>query len=321
MPWFALFLFTALLTPGYLVQAQISTSFDSSISGAPTLEKSPLYPDPYASVRISLNDYSSDASGSAIQWRIGGVAQPELANQRTITLPTGKAGVSVRVEAILTTPNGQTITVAESVTPQYLDIVIEPQTRVPNHYTGRALPSTGSTVNATALFGENGGGTTLYTYTWRLNNTVLLGGPVRGQKQASFVMPEGSALLEVTIQDTDGTMLGSKSIELVNSTPFLHFYSINSLYGMSRRPVGDSLTLIGNNTTVRAEPYYLDLQTYNNPDLAEWSLSNGLGGTRGQNPYDLTLIRTASGQSESVSFHVRNLTDILKGAQRGFIVQ
>jgi hypothetical protein len=268
---------------------------------------------------VSLDDYSSDVSGASIRWRVGGVERPELANIRSIEVTTGEPDIAIKVEALLTLPSGESVLAATTITPRYFDLLIEPQTRVPFHYTGRALPSTGSTVNATALLSGKAANKNLL-YTWRLNNVVLMGGPLMGQQQISFTMPQGSGVLEVTVEDPTTGILASRSIELLNANPFLHFYPISTLYGMSSRPITEVYTLIGASATVLAEPYYLDLRTYNNPDLAEWTLEGGYTGTRGTNPYELTLVRGFGGKG-GVGFHVRNLTDVLKGAQSGFTVQ
>lgn len=289
--------------------AQITSQ---ALGGGPVLELSPAYPAPHSSVTATLNNYAGDAANNSIVWRVNGKEQPHARNQRELTFTTGNPGERVVVEAITTLGRVQKI-----VAPHYVDLIVEPQTRVPNHYGGRALPSVGSLVNATVVTSDPTPSSNLI-YTWRLNGTALAGGPVRGQTQVSFTMPVGGGILEVLVESTTG-VVGAQTIQLMSSEPFLHFYSNNPLYGLSLIPVGPKLTLVGNSATVRAEPYYLDLRTFNNPDLAEWAGGAESSTVPGGNPYEVTILRNET--PTSASFHVRNLTEVIQGAQGGFGIQ
>lgn len=297
--------------PFVSAHAQINAA---GIGAVAQIELIPAYPDPYGSVKATLNDYATDAAGGVVTWRINGVTQKELNNQRTINTLAGAPGIPFKIQATVTLANGSKQSVEKVVTPAYLDIVVEPQTRVPQFYPGRALPSFGSSVNLTAV--ANAGNTPKegLVYTWTLNNTVLMGGPIRGQNQVTITMPRGEALVEVVAERPSGGVVASKSVILYNTTPFLHFYTTNALYGMSIRPIKSTLPLIGNSTTVRAEPYYLDLRTYNRPDLIGWNIG-GLP-TLGQssNPYEITL----AGAPNTVGFLVQSTSEVMQGAESGF---
>lgn len=295
------------------VQAQVTSSL---VGSGPSLELSPLYPEPNQQVVVRLNDYASNVGGGTIRWFINNQELPEYTNQRQITISAGSEGKGQEVRARVAPRDGLPLDIERTITPYYLDLIIEPQTRVPAHYTGRALPSIGSQVNATAILSAPNSPTELI-YTWRINDTVLYSGPVRGQDRAVFTMPQGSAVVSVSVSDGERT-LASRSIELLNTEPLLRFYATNPLYGVSRLPINERFILLGSSATVRAEPYYLDLTTYNSPDLLEWKVDGGVGGTRGSNPYDLTLTRNGFG---NVGFHVRNLTQVLQGTQGGFAVE
>lgn len=299
----------ALLAVPAFGYAQITSQ---ALGGGPALEFSPAYPPPNSSAVVTLNNYAGSAEENSVTWRVNGKEQPLAKNQRELIFTTGKPGERIIIEAL--TSRGR---LQKALVPQYVDLIVEPQTRVPSHYQGRALPSVGSTVNVTAVTSDPAPTQNL-TYTWRLNGVALSSGPVRGQAQVSFTMPVGGGTLEVLIESTAG-VVGAQNVQLMNTDPFLHFYSYNSLYGLSLIPIRSSLTLVGNSATVRAEPYYLDLRTFNNPDIAEWSGGEGLSATRGSNPYELTLVRGSA--PTSASFHVRNLTDVLQGAQGSFGVQ
>ncbi|HEY0964402.1 MAG TPA: hypothetical protein VGE31_01260, partial [Candidatus Paceibacterota bacterium] len=141
----ALFL---ILLPSYS-HAQLDTSILND-TGA-FLEFQPEYPNPGDEFTVTLNDYQSSNYGAKIDWTVNGMTKGDSTNQRKITLTAGDAGEPIAVRAVLTNPNGSSDVVARTITPTHLDIIVEPQTHVPDFYRGRALPSTGSTVNLTAL--------------------------------------------------------------------------------------------------------------------------------------------------------------------------
>lgn len=308
-----LFICLAVFLAPFGTSAQVTTSL---LGSGPSLELSPQYPEPNQVVTVRLNDYASNAGGGTIRWFVDNEELPEYTNQRQITVVAGPEGKNQRVRARVSPQDGLPLDIDRTITPHYLDLVIEPQTRVPAHYTGRALPSIGSQVNATAILSADVPPSQLI-YNWRLNDTVLYSGPVLGQNRAVFTMPQGSAVVSVSVSDGE-RILASRSIELLNTEPLLRFYAINPLYGVSRLPLNERFILLGGSATVRAEPYYLDLSTYNTPDLLEWTVDGGVGGTRGNNPYDLTVTRTGVG---NVGFHVRNLTQVLQGTRGGFAVE
>lgn len=307
---FALTLFIAL---PLWASAQITTGL---VSSGPSLDLLPPHPEPNEPVVVRLNDYASNVGGGTIRWYVDGQEYVDQVNQRQITVMAGGSGKDQIIRARVTPPDGLPLDIERTIKPYYLDLIIEPQTRVPAQYTGRALPSIGSQVNATAILSANKAPESL-TYSWRINDSVLYNGPVLGQNRVSFTMPQGSAIVSVSVSDGSG-VLASQSIELLNTEPLLRFYSFNPLYGVNRLPISERFILLGSNATVRAEPYYLDLKTYNTPDLLEWTVDGGVAGTRGQNPYDLTLARTGGG---TVGFHVRNLTQVLQGSRGGFMVE
>lgn len=312
-----LWLISFLVIPGGL-EAQISTA---GIGGAPQIELQPAFPNPYSTVTASLNDYASVAPSGVISWRINGVAQKSLENQRNVELTVGAPGKAFTVEAVINSGSGSYVAAKKIITPTYLDLIVEPQTRTPQFYQGRALPSVGSTVNLTALVNAGSQPKESLVYTWNVNGTVLLGGPIRGQNQVSVTMPQGGAIVTVTIERSTGGVVGSKTVQLLNSLPLLKFYTVNSLYGVSKLPIKNTLALVGNSTNVRAEPFFLDTRTFNNPDLLQWTIGTDQVQGTANNPYEINLVRQGGGNPTPVGFHVRNLTQVLQGVESGFTVQ
>jgi hypothetical protein len=277
---------------------------------------SPTHPQPGEQVVASINDYSSDVFGSTITWSIDGIKTEQATNQREVAFTAGKGGTQQTITATLGLVNGETRTLTRTITPLYLDIIIEPQTRVPDFYQGRALPSFGSNIIATALISGDQVDTNDYIYTWRINRNVVGGGPIRSGNQANFEVPWGKDMtVSVEVAKRDGIVITSRSITVPIVTPTISFYEESPLYGVSNITADKSLSISGNTVTITAEPYNLDSRVYNSPDLVEWKLNRRDVQNAQSYPYRITLQRSQSGGVSELNFHVRNLEQVLQGAE------
>ncbi len=308
-----LFLFLLLIS-----SATANAQFDAESLIAPQIgiDLQPEFPRPGEPVTASLNDYSGGTYGSNVTWLIDGKTVESATNQRTAIINAGEAGSPSTIQAVLSLPQGGSRILSATINPIYLDVIIEPQTRVPAFYTGRALPSVGSIVNATALLNNGTRVSSDQVYTWRLNRTVLEGGSIRGRNQISFVMPMGNeAILSLEVTSPEGIPIARRAM-LVNSVqPTIEFYEVNSLYGVSSMPISQSLNLVGNTVTVRAEPYFLDSRVFNKPSINVWEIDNQETFPVGGNPYEVTLQRTGVGGFSTLNFHVRDTVQLLQGAE------
>ena len=297
----------------------VEAQFSGDSFGAPAtgIVLQPASPAPGESVTATVNDFRSSSFGTAIYWYIDGEELEDSANFNEITFNAGPAGVRQTVQAVLVKPDGSQETLSTVIVPLYLDIIIEPQTRVPDFYQGRALPSVGSIINATAILSD---GNTVYgtdlIYNWRVNRTSPTSGVVRGRNQVSFPMPQGrDTILSLDITTLGGEQLASRSLYLPSVQPSLEFYEVSSLFGQSHQAISGTLPIIGNTAILRAEPYNLDSRVYNNPDVTEWEIDNIAVANTSRNPYEITLQRLTGGGRSSVNFHVRDTTQFLQGAE------
>ena len=321
--WLGCMLCLVLITPT-VTRAQFFGGLDSFdglselLEPELTLSINQPYPQPGESVQVSLDDYASNVFGAEIDWQYNGIEIPNSTNQRQVNITAGVLGVPAVITATLTLNDGSVRQVSHTITPMYVDIIIEPQTRVPYWYNGRSLPSLGSMVNATVLV--NGGqfiDPSTLVYTWQVNNDIVGHGPLRGRNKVSFETPNSSTfLLGVTVALTNGTVIGKRIQEVSVTNPRLYFFEKHSLYGIQSNPLKNNTPLIGNTMTVVAEPFYLDTRVFNNPDIAEWNLNGQTISNNNTNPYEITLGRAAYGGSTQVSFHVRSLSQILQGDEQ-----
>ncbi len=284
------------------------------------IDLKPQYPEPYSEFTASLNDYSVGNQVTGIKWRVDNAIITESNNERTITLKTKGINQKTTVEAIVTFSGGLTEIVKKTIAPTFIDIIIEPQTRTPSFYLGRSLPSIGSQINLTALVNGSTNNSGL-VYTWKLNDTTLEKGSQLGKNKITTTIPFGTAsIVTLEVSNLNDGSVYKRSVQIPTISPSLLFYEINPLYGQANKPV-KNLNLIGDSVTVKAEPYNLDIITYNSPDMLEWKI-NGYTSTQGKgSPYEVTFARengqTLSGVSR-IDFHVRNLKQLLQGAEGGF---
>lgn len=289
-----------------------------------SIELSPAYPSPEETFTAAINDYALPVSSTGIRWYVDGKLDESALNERKISTTTKSVGKKTTIEAVLSLSNGGEVSVKRIINPAYLDIIIEPQTRTPAFYKGRALPSIESLINATAIINGNEITPSNLIYAWRLDDQVLSGGALRSKNSVVFSMPRGrSVTLSLDVKDQAGETLARRVIDLPSVSPDLSFYATSPLFGLTTKALFGTTPFIGNSLSIRAEPYYLDLRTFNNPDLTEWKLNGIRSFADASNPFEITLAKNenmSQSGNTTVNFHVRNTTQFLQGAESNFTI-
>jgi hypothetical protein len=296
--------------------AQFSSDF-GGMNQSLTVVLNPAHPAPGETVTASIDDYALGAAFSTITWLINGREESTVRNNRSFTFFAGELGDTTTITARLTLPGGTTLEAASSVTPLYTDVIIEPQTYTPQTYAGRALPTVGSLVRATALVsGKNGPlAPTSYSYHWKLNGTTIGGGGRSAAFQTSYIVPNGSNhTLSVEVYDARGVLVTRRAANVVTSNVDLRLYEVSALYGLGTTITPNSLQFIGNTLTLRAAPYNLDLRSTPENTFAEWRVGNRIVRNESGDPYEITLERTGQGQS-AVEFKLRHRELLLQGGE------
>jgi hypothetical protein len=303
------------LTPGFINEAKAQITEDI-IGKSLFIETSTPYPAPNSHVDVSLNDYAYGRTVTSISWFVNGVEMTEVKNERRILLSVGGVGQITEVVAKVTTGNNTTDTTSLTLRPLFVDIIVEAQTRVPGFYKGRSLPSNGSVVSAAVILGGVSAPAEDFTYTWELNNRPIDGGGMRGKNKVNFITPAGNDfILSVNISDMNGQLIAKRAIIIPSVEPSVSFYESSSLYGL--RPIATSdIILIGETSTIKAEPYNLDLLAYNNPEHLIWEINNTPTTNPSSNPYELTVARSGTvSRSTTIGFEVRSLSNLLQGSK------
>jgi hypothetical protein len=287
-PLIAILLFLS-ITIVMVQEASAQTTLEPGAGASIALE--PNFPEPMSAVKASLDAYTLDTTGATITWYLDGVALPQFQNARSIVFQSGAIGkkqvVSVNVKPVST----PAFTLRKEITPIAVDIIVEASTYVPSFYRGRALPSADALVRVVAIPHAGAGITpSNLTYRWEQNGSVLFGGPVRGKQTASLVVPRYyGGYISVTVLD-DGKTIAQRNITFDAKTPELHFYEENPLRGLSERALTESFTLIGEETTVHGEPYFMN--TTGTAVTYDWSIDGARIQNSNSDPHIITLRKT-----------------------------
>lgn len=305
-----IFLFSNFATPTTF--AQIANIGEQ----VPQIVISPNYPEPFGEISATIQ-----TSGNTITWYINGKQQPEFNNKRSLTTTVAELGTKIDIKVVTITDSVQQV-VTKSVSPSILDIIIEANTLVPAFYKGRALPIQESNIRIIAiphLYGVTK--TENLIYKWKYNQKVLFGGPVTGLASIPFTMPlTRKNILSVTVLDTEGTELLKKNIVLTPVKPELHFYENNPLRGLSRRALSNPYTLIGDEVTVRAEPYFITPEIFSANGLFKWQLNGRAVGNSNELQNELTLRHTEGGGSAQISLLLQHTKLLMHRASDYFTI-
>lgn len=285
-----------------------------------TLGVQPLFPEANQIFTVKLAGDTQNRT--ALSWFINGVEQIAYKNRTTLTTQAGEIGVVQNITAKVTLQSGDIIDVKHTVTSNRVDLLVEADTVVPPFYKGRSLPSSGSNVQATALvFTKPQQPQNAFVYVWKLNGQIQNGGGVLGDNTFSFTPSfEDRATLEVSVLGKDGVVIAQDSQIIPIVKPELVFYEKNPLRGQLFTALKDAYLFIGDEITVRAEGYFMSKNLLGTTILREWKVNNKVVQSDEAEPNELTLHNEGKTGSSKVSFHVRNLSQLLQGVERSITI-
>jgi hypothetical protein len=287
------------------------------------LAVSPAFPRPESRVTVRVNAYAMDTNGARITWSVNGEKLTEGKDSRSLELMTGALGTKMTVSAFIEPIGESAFTLTKTIIPATVDVVVEADTYVPAFYRGRALPSVESTVRLTAIpHVGNGVDPRTLTYRWEQNGSAIGGGGVRGLQSIELAVPRYSGgNVRVVISNASGVAVADATVALEAMNPEIHFYEENPLRGLSELAIRDSVSLIGDETTVHGEPYYLSETDVRSDNMSfTWSI-DGTPVTTGVNdPHIITLRRTGGAGVAGVGLLVKTRGRIPQFIQDQFVI-
>lgn len=315
----ALFLMGTPLIAG--AQGIVQQSFEFQIT--------PKNPQPGEVVRVEAETYSFDVQRAAVVWKVNGTTVREGKGIREIQVEAGQFGSPITV-SFSANLNGQTISETTQILPAVVDLIVEPQTYVPEGYKGKALPVHESQLRIVAIptfIGSNG---VRYSegdiiFTWRdgvqVNqaasglgkNVFLVDGPPRSREKE----------IRLDLETTDGAFVYSAFVTILPAQPEVVLYLINPLMGLElNRALSESIELPEEEITLSAEPYYFHGNTRGNADVRyEWRLNRSDIVSGNEDSGTLTLRRAGEGRGRAnVVSEVSDPGEPLLGANTGISI-
>lgn len=199
----------------------------------------------------------------------------------------------------------------------FVDIVVEPQTYVPPHYTGRPLPTGGSRVRLIALVEEPGvTDPSDYRYTWRMGGRVIGGGVIEGRNTLFIDIPNTQpGQVSVEVARLGAGVVGSDTATLPTVETKMMFYPIHPLYGLQAGALTNTISLTSGNRAVQAAPYYLPLEAFSShaETVYEWKIDRR--NIPNTNQLNIDLQRNQLRDGASLDLRIFNRSNWQHGAQ------
>ncbi|MEM9336745.1 MAG: hypothetical protein AAGA35_02745 [Patescibacteria group bacterium] len=311
-------LFLGVISTG-IAQAQFGGLIETSL----TIELSSVSPEPNQTITASINDYAIGIVPASIRWYINGQLQTSAQNERELAFTTGPIGSVTTLSVELETVNGQVVSAGRDVRPSRIDIIMEPLTFVPDFYQGAALPSKGSAIKFTAISftGSQNEDPTNLIYTWKVNGNLIGTGGIRGRSSIVVddipirVAPD----VQVTVARLSGEVIGRGKMDIPLTDPEILFYPVSTLNDITPIELASPARMLGQELTVRAQPYYLSLDTLTAPNSVEWRLDNQpLSSTLGDT-YEVTLSRQGFGGSSRLQIEIQDRSNFSQRASDSFV--
>lgn len=283
---------------------------------------SPEVPGPGETVRIEAQGVGTFLGESTITWQEDGKTSLSGVGERVFTFTTGNLGATTRVHAIIESRAYGTITKNFSFTPTLINLLWEADTSVPPLYLGKALYSAGSRIRVVAFPQVVAGGTTVssnnLSFRWSINgepatqfsgkgrsSITIQGGQLRSGEQVS---------VDVYLGDV---RVGRGSVFITATDPLLLLYNKDPLRGvLYDQAFPGSVTLLGQEMSIKAEPYYFSTESINSGTINyAWTLNNFPTAGPDSSKGILTLRREGDGAGQaSVGVSLQN-TDTNKFIQ------
>lgn len=275
-----------------------------------TLDINPENPDAFQQVTIDLETFAIDIDLYTITWLVNGEEVLSGVGEKSFTTRVGQYGDSTKVDILIQAKDGRIVRKATVLRPATVDILWEAyDSYVPPFYKGKALPSRGSIIKATAIpnlvIGENHLPHNELDYTWRWNYRVkdTSSGFDRQFMAIKNLFTNREEVLSVEVQNLGGNIRGEGETTVVMREPDPLFYSVfpeNNQYDLSRRLSSVSST-VGEAVNVSVAPYFFSIQPGATPNLLsyEWQVNNSPVSSNNQSSKNqLSVASTTQGSTE-----------------------
>ncbi|HVU06500.1 MAG TPA: hypothetical protein VHC46_01220 [Thermodesulfobacteriota bacterium] len=315
----------------FLALFSVSTAAAQSIPGIAepvTFQISPEFPRPNTSVTVSAQSFSTDLDRATFTWYVEGKVFKKGVGITSISVPVATAAISVSVN--VATIDIGTVSNKATIRPGSVDLLWQSDGYAPPFYKGKALETYGSSFKVTAisnLVGSNGKRADPKTlvYSWKKNG--MADGAQSGYGKDSYTGTQSSYVrggddISVEVSTVSHDAGATRTITITPAAPEVLFYENSPLYGIVyERALAGSMTLAGEEITLRAEPFNISASKMLLNDLSiDWTLNDTtVSDFKDRNEITLRTTGAAGGQS-NIGILIQHKTKLLQGGQASLVI-
>lgn len=309
-------LLLVLIYPFYLLAFQETSTGDGLLA-----EVKPSSPGPGDTVAISLSGYGFDLDTSVTRWFVNDRLVISAISHKVFNFRLGPVGQKTKVSVYVQTKSGRELSKTFVFDPAEIEIFWETDTSKPLSYKGKSLPSPGSTIKFTAwpyLVDQTGkrlDPSSLF-YRWKNNDRLIenLSGLGQNTINLSTGVNDKQIKVSVEISNPADNLKTEKSLTINLVQPEILFYEKKPLEGINYgQAIIREYSLIDDETTIRAEPYFLA----SSRDLLRswWTIDQTPAEGRSDDTMSITLRKkTGVSGSNRVTFSVQNRNSVISNS-------
>lgn len=271
---------------------------ETSVGNNLLAEVKPNSPAPGELTTISLSGYGFDLDSSTISWSVNGQLKLQDLGRKTFSFNLGPVGERTKVEVLVKTFSGRQFSKTFIFDPAEIEVFWETQTSKPLFYQGKAQPSAGAKLHLVAFpYLVNRAGQKIdpakLNYHWKKDGALIedLSGLGKNSAIINTTAKDSSAKIEVEVISLADKISASKSLVINLIKPEIVFYEKKPLEGTNYGQVLPAeYSLFENEVAVRAEPYWLPLES-NLIFKYLWTIDRSSAEGRPEDPLTINLRR------------------------------
>ena len=297
-----LFIFCAgIFTFSYplITSAQIGSG---SLTSDLSIQLDERYPSPNTTIEASLSGHTIEG----VRWFLNGFEISDRPGLRSLSIPTGEAGV---VQELEIRREGELLT-RHTFRPIHIDIGVDADTYTPPHYIGASVPTAGAAVRLTALVTEhaNISDPSNYLYHWRINGQTFGGGPLTTHQIHATVPNARNMFVELRIIQPEVGTIGELSKTIPVKRSEVLFYELHELYGLLPYTLS-SLNQESQNRDILAAPYNAPLSGIQTENIT-WRVDGRNADSLPNQPLLINPSTLTTGRGSSISFRLFDLSTL-----------
>jgi len=283
----------------------------------------PEYPSANQTVSAKIEIYGLEIDKYKISWLVNGKLIEQGIGQKEFFFQTGGWGSSTTLTIQVNTQEKGQIQKQIKITPTDVSLIWEAETYTPPFYKGKAVNSSNSIINVTAVpnFIDRDGKTINYKnliYNWKEDGKVKGSQSGYGKSTFSFEGPQitNSKDITVEVESLNKTLVVIKTISIRSNKPKIVFYEEDPLLGtLYNKAIENKFNLNSEELKVKASPFFFSPQ---DEIKYKWIVDNQ---TINNLENQITLRRplNQTGLSQ-ISLKIQNMDSILQFVDNNFSI-